>query len=132
LIKEIENDTVPSKYLIKRHVGIDAKHFDVVHDAMQDAIYVTTGGRAAIKDIIVCGKTGTAENPHGYDHSVFMAFAPKEDPKIAVSVYVENAGWGGRAAASIAALVIEKHIRGYISKEKQYLEEYVLTGEFIY
>ena len=49
---------------------------------------------AALKDIIVCGKTGTAQNPHGKDHSVFIAFAPKDDPKIAIAVYVENAGFG--------------------------------------
>ncbi|HMP98713.1 MAG TPA: penicillin-binding transpeptidase domain-containing protein, partial [Cyclobacteriaceae bacterium] len=109
--------------------GIDAKYFEFVQLAMAEAIY-GTAGRAAISDIKIAGKTGTAENPHGEDHSVFMAFAPYEDPKIAISVYVENAGWGGRAAASIASLMIEQYLRGSI--KRPYLEDYVLKGEFIY
>ena len=78
--------------------------------------------------ISLCGKTGTAENPHGEDHSVFMAFAPKENPKIAIAVYVENAGWGGRAAASIASLMIEKYLTGEVKRKP--LEEYVMKNDF--
>ena len=89
-----------------------------------------SGRRAYMKDIAICGKTSTAENPHGEDHSGFMAFAPKEDPKIAIAVYVENAGWGGRAAASTGSLVIEKYLRGEITRP--WLEEFVLKGDFIY
>jgi penicillin-binding protein 2 len=76
----------------------------------------------------ICGKTGTAQNPQGADHSVFMAFAPKENPKIAIAVYVENAGWGGRAAASIASLMIERYVTGEVKRPK--LEEYVLGNDF--
>ena len=78
-----------------------------------------TAPRAEIKDITIAGKTGTAENGakgEVYDHSVFMAFAPAEAPKIAIAVYTENAGWGGRASASTASLLIEKYIRGDIKK----------------
>ena len=79
------------------------------------------GGTAArlqqLKDIIVCGKTGTAQNPHGKDHSVFIAFAPKDDPKIAIAVYVENAGFGATYAAPVASLMIEKYIRGEITNK---------------
>ena len=105
LIKAIDGDPtlIPGKYQIKREVGVDARHFDLIQDAMAEAIY-GTAARAAMKDITLAGKTGTAQNPHGEDHSVFIAFAPKEDPKIAIAVYVENAGWGGRAAASTATL----------------------------
>mgnify|MGYP006164197469 CR=1 FL=1 len=78
----------------------------------------------------IAGKTGTAQNPHGEDHSVFIAFAPKDDPKIAIAVYVENAGWGGRAAASTASLMIEKYLKGQVTRPA--LEEYVLAGNFIY
>ena len=81
-------------------------------------------------DIAVCGKTSTVENPHGEDHSGFMGFAPKENPKIAIAVYVENAGWGARAAASISGLVIEKYLTGEV--KRTWLEDYVLKGEFIY
>ncbi|MGY6521887.1 MAG: penicillin-binding protein 2 [Mongoliitalea sp.] len=130
LIKAIDGDPtkIDIKYRTKIEVGVDAHHFDMVQDAMAEAIY-GTAARAAIKDITVAGKTGTAQNPQGEDHSVFVAFAPKEDPKIAIAVYVENAGWGGRAAASTASLMIEKYIRGYITREA--LEEYVLVGKFM-
>ncbi|GHB42143.1 penicillin-binding protein 2 [Mongoliitalea lutea] len=130
LIKAIDGDPtkIDIKYRTKIEVGVDSHHFDMVQDAMAEAIY-GTAARAAIKDITVAGKTGTAQNPQGEDHSVFVAFAPKEDPKIAIAVYVENAGWGGRAAASTASLMIEKYIRGYITREA--LEEYVLVGKFM-
>jgi penicillin-binding protein 2 len=72
-----------------------------------------------LKDIIVCGKTGTAQNPHGKDHSVFIAFAPKDDPKIAIAVYVENAGFGSTSAAPIASLLIEKYLKGQITNKAQ-------------
>jgi penicillin-binding protein 2 len=70
-----------------------------------------------MKDIIVCGKTGTAQNSHGKDHSIFIAFAPKDNPKIAIAVYVENAGFGSTYAAPIASLMIEKYLKGEISNK---------------
>jgi len=132
LIKSIGEDGEPlPQYQQKNYVPIDSQHFDVVVDAMEKVIQSGTGQyRAKIKDIAVCGKTGTVQNPHGEDHSVFIAFAPKEKPKIAVSVYVENAGQGARAAASIASLVIEKYLKGEIERKR--IEEYALRGEFIY
>jgi penicillin-binding protein 2 len=118
LIKAIDGDRsrIPEKYRTRVDVGVDAHHFDMVQDAMAEALY-GTATRAIIKDIVVAGKTGTAQNPQGEDHSVFIAFAPKEDPKIAIAVYVENAGWGGRAAARTV--------------ERTALEEYVLAGKFL-
>ena len=127
LMKEIRGSQ--RQPVVQRHdTGIEEKFFDFVQDAMSDAIY-GTAQRAVIPGIELCGKTGTAQNPHGYDHSVFMAFAPKDNPKIAIAVYVENAGWGGRAAASIASLMIEKYLTGEV--KRQPLEEYVLRGQFI-
>ncbi|GAB3658688.1 penicillin-binding protein 2 [Echinicola sediminis] len=129
LIKSIDGDpeNIPEEYKIKHDVGVAAHHFDMVQDAMAEALY-GTAMRAIIKDIQIAGKTGTAQNPHGEDHSVFVAFAPKSDPQIAIAVYVENAGWGGRAAASTASLMIEKYLRGHI--ERPALQEYVLVGDF--
>ncbi|MGY6560133.1 MAG: penicillin-binding protein 2 [Nitritalea sp.] len=129
LVKAVDGDpeAIPAQFREKRFVGIDEKHFDLVQDAMAAAIY-GTAGRAAIPDIEIAGKTGTAQNRQGEDHSVFIAFAPKDDPKIAIAVYVENAGWGGRAAASTASLLIEKYLRGHITRPN--LEEYVLRGDF--
>ena len=131
LVKEVDGDPtlIPAKYQIKHEVGIDAHHFDLIQDAMAEALY-GTANRAVIKDLVIAGKTGTAQNPHGEDHSVFIAFAPKDDPKIAIAVYVENAGWGGRAAASTASLMIEKYLKGEITRPE--LQEYVLAGNFIY
>ena len=79
-----------------------------------------TARRAKIENIIVCGKTGTAQNPHGEDHSIFIAFAPKDNPKIAIAVYVENAGFGGTWAAPIASLMMENYLTGNIkNKDKE-------------
>ncbi len=130
VIKAIDGDptAIPEKYRTKNLVGVDAHHFDLIQDAMAEAIY-GTAARAAMKDITIAGKTGTAQNPQGEDHSVFIAFAPKEDPKIAIAVYVENAGWGGRAAASTASLMIEKYLKREITRPA--LEEYVLVGKFM-
>lgn len=115
-------------YQEKHEIGIAAEHFDLVVDAMEEVI-TGTAWRAVVRDVAICGKTGTAENPHGADHSVFMAFAPKDDPQIAISVYVENAGWGGRAAASIASLMMEYYLKGEV--ERKWLEDYVLIGDFL-
>ncbi len=89
------------------------------------AVNATDGGTARvarIDSIVVCGKTGTAQNPHGEDHSIFMAFAPKENPRIAIAVLVENAGFGATWAAPIASLMIEKYLKGEIAPERKFLE----------
>ncbi len=131
IIKSIgENGKPRPEYLIKHETGIDTAHFRTVIDGMEMVVNGGTGFRAKINGITVCGKTGTSQNPHGEDHSVFIAFAPKEDPKIAISVYVQNAGQGARAAASIAGLVIEKYLTGTI--KRRYIEDYVKKGAFIY
>ncbi|MCC5919073.1 MAG: penicillin-binding protein 2 [Cyclobacteriaceae bacterium] len=130
LVKKIGDESLDYMNSIDRHeIPIQEKYFDMVVEGMKDAIQ-GTAMRAYIPDIEICGKTGTAENPHGEDHSVFMAFAPKDDPKIAIAVYVENAGWGGRAAASTASLMIEKYLKGEVNRK--WLEEFVLKGDFIY
>ncbi|HBF88290.1 MAG TPA: penicillin-binding protein 2 [Bacteroidales bacterium] len=125
LIKKIENtDTIPSKYLKKNKVNVKPEYFDLVTNAMELVVEAGTARRAKIKDIPVCGKTGTAENPQGEDHSVFIAFAPRENPKIAIAVYVENAGFGGTWAAPIASLMIEQYLTDSISRPD--LEKYVI------
>lgn len=128
LVKEIEDQEIDPQFSTRNETGINSDYFTFVQDAMSDAIY-GTASRAIIPGINICGKTGTAQNPHGEDHSVFMAFAPKEDPKIAIAVYVENAGWGGRSAASIASLMIEQYLTGEVKRKA--LEAYVLKGEFL-
>ena len=75
-----------------------------------------TARRAHVEGIDICGKTGTAQNPHGQDNAVFICFAPRENPKIAVAAYIENAGFGGTWAAPIASLLVEKYLNGEISR----------------
>jgi penicillin-binding protein 2 len=112
---------------VKHIIGIDSANFEQIAEGMNQAVnggYGATAGIAAISDIVVCGKTGTAQNPHGKDHSIFIAFAPKVNPRIAIAVYVENAGFGSTYAAPIASLIMEKYIRGDV--KNKYLEGYVL------
>jgi penicillin-binding protein 2 len=91
-----------------------------------------TAGIAQLSNIAVCGKTGTAQNPHGTAHSVFIAFAPKDNPKIAISVYVEHGEWGASYAAPIASLMIEKYLTDSISPGRKWLETRMLSGNLLY
>jgi penicillin-binding protein 2 len=131
LVKSIGNSGKPlPEYLEKHFTTIDSTNFRIAVDAMERVIDAGTGQyRAKLKDIVVCGKTGTVQNEPRPDHSVFIAFAPKENPKIAVSVYVEYQGQGARAAASIASLMIEKYLYG--NTKRPQVEEYVLRGKFL-
>lgn len=135
LVKVIYGD-VDSVVMNERHyTGVNEKYFEPIIDAMQWVVEKPggTARRARIDSIAVCGKTGTAENPHGEDHSVFIAFAPRENPRIAIAVYVENAGFGGTWAAPIASLMMEKYITGKIAdpeKEKRILDADIIHGHF--
>nr|MBP7219168.1 penicillin-binding protein 2 [Paludibacteraceae bacterium] len=97
---------------------IEQKYFDPIIDGMLMAVEQGTGRVGRIEGIEICGKTGTAQNPHGKDHSIFMAFAPKENPKIAIAVYVENSGFGATWAVPIASLMIEKYLTGTVDTTK--------------
>lgn len=127
VVKYYGPDSLTREEFKQRHdLGIQSKYFDIAARGMYDVVH-TAGGtahRANIEDIDICGKTGTAQNK-GIDHSVFVCFAPMNNPKIAVAVYVENAGAGGVWAAPIASLVIEKYIRGEVKRtefERTYME----------
>lgn len=131
LVKELDAQHDSIIHYEVRNTDIDSKYYEPIIDAMQSVVDKPggTARRARIDSIIVCGKTGTAENPHGEDHSVFIAFAPRENPQIAIAVYVENAGFGGTWAAPIASLMIEKYISGSISdtlKEQRILDANLL------
>ncbi len=130
LIKSIGQSGKPlPNYLQKKYTGVDSAYFEVVVEAMAEVIKTGTGQyRAKLKGIEVCGKTGTVQNDPNPDHSVFIAFAPRDNPQIAVSVYVENAGQGARAAAAISGLLIEKYLKG--DSATLYFEPYVLKGDF--
>lgn len=125
LVNQIGDSTV---IYPKNTVNVDEVYFDYIARAMSQ---IYTARLAKHPEITICGKTGTAQNPHGEDHSVFMAFAPLENPKIAIAVYVENAGFGGTWAAPIASLLIEKYINGDIDDRRVWLENYVLAKSFM-
>jgi penicillin-binding protein 2 len=132
LVKGIGKEgKIDAKYTTRNYVGVDSTHFNVVISGMEDVVRAGTAGLARIDSIIVCGKTGTSENKKGKDHSVFIAFAPKDNPKIAIAVYVENAGFGGVIAAPIASLIMEKYIKGKIGKRREYLEKFILEKNFM-
>ncbi|MDT8309788.1 MAG: penicillin-binding transpeptidase domain-containing protein, partial [Bacteroidales bacterium] len=105
------------------HTAIDPAYFDVIIEGMHLVTIAGTATNARIDSIEVCGKTGTAQNPHGENHSLFIAFAPKEGPKIAIAVVVENAGYGSTWAAPIASLMMEKYLKGAVKRE--YLIKYI-------
>jgi penicillin-binding protein 2 len=115
---------------------VDTTHFQEIVKGMEMAINYTGGGATAtiarIPGIIACGKTGTAQNPHGDDHSVFITFAPKDDPKIAVVAYVENGGFGASWAAPIASLLVEQYLNGEIAPQRKGLEQRVLDGNLLH
>jgi penicillin-binding protein 2 len=125
------NKPIPEKYLTKHSVGIDTQHFEPVVEGMARAVTAGTARMAYIPGIPVCGKTGTAENPHGEDHSVFFCFAPKDDPKIAIAVYIENAGFGGTYAAPIASLLIEQYLKGEIHPSRKWIEQRMLNANLL-
>ncbi|MCZ2357362.1 MAG: penicillin-binding protein 2 [Bacteroidia bacterium] len=108
------NDSIQFKRI---DLPIDSTYFSVVFDAMEQVVLAGTGYLARVDSISICGKTGTAQNPHGDDHSVFVAFAPKDKPKIAIAVIIENATWGGAWAAPIAGLMIEQYLKGKITNQ---------------
>ncbi|HPJ78461.1 MAG TPA: penicillin-binding protein 2 [Prolixibacteraceae bacterium] len=131
IVREIEGREIPEKFRVRQESGISRSYFEPVIEGMEQVMTAGTGARSAIPGIAVCGKTGTAQNPHGADHSVFMAFAPRENPRIAVSVYVENGIWGATYAAPISSLVIEKYLNDTISSQRLWLEESMLKANLM-
>ncbi len=125
------SDSLSLAFAKKNFVGVDSVHFPPVIDGMARVIRSGTAQMAFVRGIDIVGKTGTSQNPHGEDHSVFFAFAPKDDPKIAIAVYVENAGAGGSIAAPIASLMIEKYIRKEIAPGNLWKEEMINNIDLI-
>lgn len=134
IIKNIEGQEIDKKYTTPKKTTIDSKFFEPVIEGMNMVYKKGTAKYIQIPDIEICGKTGTAENftkingetKQLTDHSIFIAFAPKDDPKIALAVYVENGYWGSRWAGRIAGLMIEKYIKGDITRKD--MERFVLNG----
>ena len=131
VVKEIQDTVLIEDYRTRHIPTIDSKYFNEIAEGMRMAVTGGTCRLANLPDIEVCGKTGTAQNPHGRDHSAFIGFAPYHDPKIAVCVYVENAGFGATFGVPIGSLVMEKYLTGQISPQRKYLEERMLESNTI-
>ena len=120
----------------ERHVTpFDSLHYETIIDGMRLAVNGGAGATAriaAIPGVTVCGKTGTAQNPHGDEHSVFICFAPAENPKIAVAAYVENAGFGAEWAAPIASLLVEQYLFDGIRPERKWLESHIVSSSLMH
>ncbi|MCO5949636.1 penicillin-binding protein 2 [Mucilaginibacter flavidus] len=119
LIKAIgTHNVIKKEYAVRNYVGIDSQYFQPVINGMEAVVERGTAIRSKIPGIIMCGKTGTAQNTGGESHSVFVAFAPRENPKIAIAVIVENSGEGAHWAAPIASFIVEKYLKGTISQRE--------------
>ncbi len=131
VVKEIEDTVIDAEYTRRRHPTVSPGHYQPVAEGMRMAVLGGTCRAADLPGIEVAGKTGTAQNPHGRDHSAFMGFAPYDNPKIAVAVYVENAGFGATFGVPIGSLVMEKYLNGSISPARKPLEQRMLHSNTI-
>lgn len=123
--------SVDQSFRTRKQVSIEKRHFEPVIEGLERAVYSGTAGLAAVPDLRICGKTGTSQNTHGKDHSVFLAFAPRDNPQIALAVIVENAGWGSSYAAPIGGLMIEKYLNGEISPSRLWVEDLMVQSKLI-
>ena len=122
LVKDSPDTTIHPRFKERNYTMVDTSHFHKVIQGMWQAVNSEPGAGgtarlAHVEGLDICGKTGTAQNPHGKDNAVFICFAPRENPKIAIAAYIENAGFGGTWAAPIASLMIEKYLNGEISRK---------------
>ena len=131
VVKEIEDEPLDSLYTTRRYTMASEKNYDIVVKGMREAVLNGTCRGANLPGIEVCGKTGTAQN-RGKDHSIFMGFAPKDDPQIAVAVYVENGGFGATFGVPIGALIMEQYINGELSPESQAKVDYIRERPIYY
>ena len=122
------------RYRERHYTAVDTRLFKYVIPGMQEVVDGRggTGSLASLREygISVAGKTGTVQNPHGFDHATFAAFAPANDPRIAIAVFIENSGFGGTSAAPAAGLMIEKYLRGHVAPNRKRMEDWIRYGNF--
>lgn len=133
VVKHIQDEPLDSLYRTRRYTMVDRENYELVVAGMRRAVTGGTCRSAETSMYEVCGKTGTAQNPHGKDHSAFMGFAPKDDPKIAICVYVENGEWGATYGVPIGALMMEQYINGHLSeysekKAEMFQNRHIITS----
>lgn len=131
IVKGVEGEKLDAKYREAHRPPIKKEYYEAVAEGMRMAVLGGTCKGANLPGIEVCGKTGTAQNPHGKDHSAFMGFAPYHDPKIAVVAYIENAGFGATYGVPIGSLMIEKYLNGEISDSRKSVEHHMKNARTI-
>jgi penicillin-binding protein 2 len=130
IIKRIGEEKERSeKFTTKQHSTINPEYFDAIVNGMEAVVEAGTARGSRLKGISICGKTGTSQNPHGKDHSLFVGFAPKDNPKIAIAVMVENSGFGSQWAAPIASLMIEQYLTDTITRPE--IEKRMIDGNLL-
>ena len=128
VVKEIQDNELDSLYRTRRYTSIDRKYYEDIVEGMRAAVTGSTGSATCrmvgtiLPGVEACGKTGTAQN-RGKDHSVFMGFAPMDNPKIAIAVYVENGGFGATFGVPIGAMMMDQYLHGKLSPENEKLAE---------
>lgn len=133
LIKAIgEEKIVKPEFTEKIYAGVESRFYEPVIEGLSQVVNMPGGTANSVKinGIEMCGKTGTVQNPHGNNHAVFFAFAPRENPKIAIAVFVENAGYGGVVAGPIASMIVEKYLRDTVTLP-QYLQDRIFNFDFL-
>ena len=131
VVKRIQDSQLDTLYTNRRYTSIDESHYEVMAEGMRKAVTWGSARSVSLPDIEICGKTGTAENPHGKDHSIFMGFAPYDNPKVAISVFVENAGFGSTFAVPIAKLMLDKYLNGEVSGANKHTEDFIINAKIL-
>lgn len=130
--KDTEECRIDGRFKERHYTKIEEKYYEEIIKGMRMAVLSGTARIANIPGVEVCGKTGTAQNPHGDDHAVFACFAPMENPEIAIIAYIENAGFGATWAAPVASLMVEKYLNGSIAPERQYIEDNMMAANLMH
>ena len=131
---KIDGDTshMLDEYRHRHQTMIDSAVFEPVIEGLYQTVEKGTAAASKIKGYDVCGKTGTAQNPFGKNHSIFVAFMPRQDPKIAISVFIENSGFGATYAAPIASLIMEKYVTGTVAESRLAVEKKMMETDLIH
>lgn len=132
LVKEIDGGDVKSEYRTRNVTGINPEFYELTVAGMADAVTMGTCWGINLEPLIeVCGKTGTSQNPHGHDHSLFIGFAPRDNPQVAIAVVVENGRFGATNAVPIARLMLQKYLMGAVPESDQWLEQTIINREIL-
>ncbi len=132
VVKDIAEQEINRKFISKIQTLVTPENVEPVIAGMQMVVENTNASVfMRIPEVVMCGKTGTVQNPHGKDHSAFMAFAPRDEPQIAISVYIENSGFGATYAAPVASLLVEKYLKGEIDESRKWVEARMLEINLI-